>query len=43
MSGSNGKREEVPDPEVVPTAERRRFSAEEKLVQNQAGSHPSCP
>lgn len=31
MSGSNTKREEVPDPEVVPTAKRRRFSAEEKL------------
>jgi transposase-like protein len=31
MSRNNRERREVPDPEVVPTAKRRHFSAEEKL------------
>jgi len=31
MPGKNGSGQEVPDPEVVPTAKRRHFSAQEKL------------
>ena len=31
MSRNDNERPEVPDPEVVPMAERRRFTAEEKL------------
>ena len=31
MSRNDNERSDVPDPEVVPMAERRRFTAEEKL------------
>lgn len=31
MTSGNGRRGEVPDPEVVPVAKRRHFSPEEKL------------
>ena len=31
MTSGNGKREEAPDPEVVPVAKRRHFSAKDKL------------
>jgi len=31
MSRNDNERSAVPDPEVVPMAERRRFTAEEKL------------
>ena len=31
MTSGNGRREEAPDPEVVPVAKRRHFSAKEKL------------
>jgi len=31
MSRTETERTEIPDPEVVPTAQRRRFTSDEKL------------